>query len=427
MRFYLETYGCSANQSDSTIMKDLLAADGWRETPDEDEADLLIVNTCGVKKPTEDKIINRIKALNDLGRPVLISGCLPRIDPVAMADLDYSVMIDVDGVQEISDAARRAIEGARKARLVYERPASKPSYISSKLSTTVGVVEIQEGCAYGCTFCGTKTSRGDLYSYPADDIIRAVSRLVKAGAREVWFTGQDVAAYGDVDLPRLLGMLGTVDGEFRVRVGMMTPVFAKRIIEGLLSLFPSRSVYQFFHIPVQSGNDLVLGAMKRGYTAKMYAELIGRIRGRLNDSTLSTDIIVGFPTEDAEAFEDTLKLLESTRPAVINLSKYWKRPGTEAAKMKDLDSGVVSSRSRTLYQMALSIMKEENERWLGWEGEAVIIERGTIKGTWVARNYAYKPIVVKQDEMVNGTPLGRRITVRIEGAGQTHLKAKVTA
>ncbi|MDG7046251.1 MAG: hypothetical protein JRN53_01530, partial [Nitrososphaerota archaeon] len=96
------------------------------------------------------------------------------------------------------------------------------------------------------------------------------------------------------------------------------------------------------------------------------------------------------------------------------------------AKMKDLDSGVVSSRSRTLYQMALSIMKEENERWLGWEGEAVIIERGTIKGTWVARNYAYKPIVVKQDEMVNGTPLGRRITVRIEGAGQTHLKAKVT-
>jgi MiaB/RimO family radical SAM methylthiotransferase len=312
-------------------------------------------------------------------------------------------------------------------RLVYERPASKPSYISSKLSTTVGVVEIQEGCAYRCTFCGTKSSRGDLYSYPADDIIRAVSRLVKAGAREVWFTGQDVAAYGDGDLPGLLRMLGTVDGEFRVRVGMMTPVFAKRIIEGLLSLFPSRSVYQFFHIPVQSGSDLVLGAMKRGYTAKMYAELIDRIRGRLNDSTLSTDIIVGFPTEDAEAFEDTLKLLESTRPAVINLSKYWKRPGTKAAKMKDLDSGVVSSRSRTLYQMALSIMKEENERWLGWEGEAVIIERGTIKGTWVARNYAYKPIVVKQDEMVNGTPLGRRITVRIEGAGQTHLKAKVTA
>lgn len=426
MRFYLETYGCSANQSDSTIMKDLLAADGWRETPDEDEADLLIVNTCGVKKPTEDKIINRIKALNDLGRPVLISGCLPRIDPVAMADLDYSVMIDVDGVQEISDAARRAIEGARRLRLIYERPASKPSYISSKLSTTVGVVEIQEGCAYGCTFCGTKSSRGDLYSYPADDIIRAVSRLVKAGAREVWFTGQDVAAYGDGDLPRLLRMLGTVDGEFRVRVGMMTPVFAKRIIEGLLSLFPSRSVYQFFHIPVQSGSDLVLGAMKRGYTAKMYAELIDGIRGRLNDVTLSTDIIVGFPTEDAEAFEDTLKLLESTRPAVINLSKYWKRPGTEAARMKDLDSGVISSRSRMLYQMTLSIMKEENERWLGWEGEAVIIERGTVKGTWVARNYAYKPIVVKQDEMANGNPLGRRITVHIEGAGQTHLKAKVT-
>ncbi|MDG7048837.1 MAG: tRNA (N(6)-L-threonylcarbamoyladenosine(37)-C(2))-methylthiotransferase [Nitrososphaerota archaeon] len=426
MRFYLETYGCSANQSDSTIMKDLLAADGWLETPDEDEADLLIVNTCGVKKPTEDKIINRIKALNDLGRPVLISGCLPRIDPVAMADLDYSVMIDVDGVQEISDAAKRAIEGARRLRLIYERPASKPSYISSKLSTTVGVVEIQEGCAYGCTFCGTKSSRGDLYSYPADDIIRAVSRLVKAGAREVWFTGQDVAAYGDGDLPRLLRMLGTVDGEFRVRVGMMTPVFAKRIIEGLLSLFPSKSVYQFFHIPVQSGSDLVLGAMKRGYTAKMYAELIDGIRGRLNDATLSTDIIVGFPTEDAEAFEDTLKLLESTRPAVINLSKYWKRPGTEAARMKDLDSGVISSRSRMLYQMALSIMKEENERWLGWEGEAVIIERGTVKGTWVARNYAYKPIVVKQDEMANGNPLGRRITVHIEGAGQTHLKAKVT-
>jgi len=425
-RFFLETYGCSANQSDGAIMKGLLEADGWLEAHDEAEADLLIVNTCGVKKPTEDRAINRIRALNDLGRPVLISGCLPRIDPAALEGLDYSVMIDVDGVHRISDAARRAIGGARGLRLAYERPASKPSYTSSKLSPTVGVVEIQEGCAYSCTFCGTKGSRGNLFSYPADDIIRAVSGLVRAGASEIWFTGQDVAAYGgDGGLPGLLRGLGTVDGEFMVRVGMMTPAFAGRIVEGLLGIFPSGHVYQFFHIPVQSGNDRVLSSMKRGYTAGMYAGLVDRIRGRLGSCTLATDIIVGFPTEDDEAFEDTLRLLERTRPAVINLSKYWRRPGTEAARMKGLDSGVVSSRSRTLYRMALSIMKGENERWLGWEGEAVIIERGTVKGTWVARNYAYKPIVVRPDEGAGGTPLGRRVTVRIEGAGQTHLKASV--
>ncbi len=420
MRYYIETYGCAANQFDSLLIAQALDENGWIRG-DLNSADLVVLNTCGVKKPTEDKILFRLSELNRMGKNVMVAGCLTRIDPEALQKIGFSVAIDVRSINRVAEAAMMALKGARGEFILSENQYDKPSMLRRKLTETIGVIEIQEGCAYSCTYCATKLSRDGLYSFPDSSIVRAVSELARQGAREIWLTGQDVAAYRyeNRDLVDLLHELDTIGADFYVRVGMSTPPFFRRIAQRLLSSYPKKT-YQFFHLPVQSGSDRVLMDMKRGYRADLFRELVSMIRSRMPMATVETDVIVGFPTEEEEDFEMTLRLLEETRPNVVNISKYWKRPGTEAARLKDLDSRIVARRSRAIYELVMKIMKEENEKWVGWEGEAVITERGEKEG-FKGRNFAYKQIVVKSSENI----LGKNVRVVITGADAINLYARI--
>ncbi|MGC8568641.1 MAG: tRNA (N(6)-L-threonylcarbamoyladenosine(37)-C(2))-methylthiotransferase [Nitrososphaeria archaeon] len=420
MRYYIETYGCAANQFDSLLIAQALDENGWTES-DLNSADLVILNTCGVKKPTEDKILFRLNELNRMGKNVMVAGCLTRIDPEALQKIGFSVAIDVRSVNRAAEAAARALRGARNEFVLSENQLDKPLLLKRKLTETIGVIEVQEGCAYSCTYCATKLSRDGLYSFPDSSIVRAASELARQGAREIWLTGQDVAAYRyeNRDLVDLLYELDTIPADFYVRVGMSTPPFFRRIAQRLLSSYPKKA-YQFFHLPVQSGSDRVLMDMKRGYRADLFRELVRMIRSYMPMASVETDVIVGYPTEEEEDFEMTLRLIEETRPNVVNISKYWKRPGTEAAKLKDLDTRIVARRSRAIYELVMRIMREENEKWVGWEGEAVITERGEKEG-FKGRNFAYKQIVIKSSENV----LGRKVRVVVTDADAINLYARV--
>ena len=421
MQFYVETYGCAANEFDSLIISSLLEKEGWKRS-DLDKADLIIVNTCGVKKPTEDKILYRLKELKSLGKPILVAGCLTRINPRGLEEVGFNVAIDVNSINKVNEAAMYALKGASNKFILSEQRFDKPSLLEKKLTETIGVIEIQEGCAYNCTFCSTKLSRNGVYSFPDSSIVRAVSNLIKSGAVEIWLTGQDVAAYryNSKDLADLINEISSVDSYFKVRVGMSTPPFFKLISKKLLNAFPEK-VYQFFHIPVQSGSDRVLFDMKRGYKASLFVELVEEIRSKMPMATIETDIIVGYPTESEDDFEETIKLLLKTRPNVVNISKFWKRPNTEAAKLKELDSKVVARRSKEAYETVLKIMKEENEKWLGWEGEVLVTEHGEKKDTWKGRNFAYKVVVISDSEK---NLLGKRVWVKVNSADSINLYAE---
>ena len=421
MRYYLETYGCAANRADELVMREVLRRSGWVEASI-DQADVLIVNTCGVKKPTEDRMFSRISKLSSIGKPIVVAGCLPRINPNGLLRYRWSVALDPSSVHRVVDACQLALRGVTHFTFEDGSMPDKPSFISRPLDGPIGVIEVQEGCNFACSFCATRFARGRVISFPPNSILRALSEVVRKGAWEIWFTGQDVAAYNfnGIDLPALLRMASELDGDFMIRVGMMTPVYAERIKEGLAGVM-GRKVFRFLHLPVQSGSDKVLKVMARGHKVDLFYGLVDFFRGRVDGLTLATDIIVGHPGEEEEDFELTVKLLERVKPDVINLSKYGDRPGTPASKMKKVPSHIIAKRSRYLYGVILRIMRERNERWIGWEGHAVVTQRGTKRGTWMARNESYKPIVVRSDEHL----LGRRIEVAIEGAEPTHLVGRL--
>ncbi|MGC8661156.1 MAG: tRNA (N(6)-L-threonylcarbamoyladenosine(37)-C(2))-methylthiotransferase [Nitrososphaeria archaeon] len=420
-QYYIETYGCAANQADSVIMRGILENNGWTES-DETAADVIIINTCGVKKPTEDKILYRINEIVGSKRPLVVAGCLTRIDRQRILESGCNVAIDVHSVDRIAEAAAMSLNGARGELMTSDLIADKPAMIGRTLSSTIGVIEVQEGCGYHCTFCATKLSRGANHSFPLPGIIRATSELARQGAVEIWLTGQDVAAYYHEGkrLPDLLGQISSIQSEFKIRVGMMTPPFAKAITGDLLRLFPSRYIYQFFHVPVQSGSDIVLSDMRRGYRSSLFEGVVNSIREKLPSGTIETDVIVGYPTETEADFQATLSLLERIRPASVNLSKFWPMPGTVASKLKPIDSRIVSRRSKEAYELIMEIMNRSNKGWLGWEGEVLITERGNRKGTWKGRNFAYKQIVIHSEREM----LGKSLDVKVVDADSVNLYAK---
>lgn len=422
MKYYIETYGCAANQADTIIMKGILESRGYLEGSI-DDSEVIIINTCGVKKPTEDKILWRVSKLKELNKPIVVAGCLPRINLNRLLRHEWNVALDSNGVHLIERAVKLALSGKKHVALFSKRPAPKPSLINRPITPTIGAIEIQEGCSFECSFCATRFSRGKLYSYPAHDIIKALDGLVKQGVWEVWFTGQDVGAYryGDVELPRLLELASKVKGDFMIRVGMITPVYATRIKEGLSSVYKKGKVFRFLHLPIQSGSDKMLSCMRRGHGISLFYRLVEFFRKGIDGLTLATDIIVGHPGEEEEDFEQTVKLIENVKPDVVNLSKFGTRPGTLAAKMKKVPTDVVAKRSRYIYDIILRSMRERNERWIGWEGGAVVTQIGNKNGTWIARNYAYKPIVIRSDSFL----LGRKVFLSIEDVAPTHLYGKL--
>ena len=270
-----------------------------------------------------------------------------------------------------------------------------------RLNSAIGIVEIASGCMSECTFCQTKLSKGDLKSYRIGDIVRQVKTEISDGCNEVWLTSTDNGCYGldiGADLPELVNTISEIDKNFFIRVGMMNPMYMPKIRDGLLKSFESNKVFKFLHVPVQSGSNKVLNDMKRGHTEQTFRDITQQFRRKFDKFTISTDIIVGFPTETEEDFEQTLKLLEDTKPDIVNLSRYSQRPGTDAAEMNQIDVIEVKRRSKIVSELINKISKENNRNWIGWEGQVTFDEEheGQVRG----RNFAYKPIFVKEEPKI---------------------------
>ena len=409
-RIWVESYGCSASFADSEMISGLITNGGHTLAESSENADLSLVVTCSVKDATANKMIHRIKSLGE--KPLVVAGCLPKAERSTVEKFSKNASMmgpnSLGKTLQVIDAAL----GGRRAVELEDTDVSKVGLPKVRLNPAVGIIEIASGCMSECTFCQTKLSKGDLRSYRPGDIARQVRAEIGDGCQEIWLTSTDNGCYGfdiGTDLPELIDTVTAVPGKFMVRVGMMNPMYMPRIKGGLLRSFECDKVYRFLHVPVQSGNDGVLHDMRRGHTAGTFREAARRFRGRFGEFTISTDIIVGFPTETDEAFEDTVELLKETRPQIVNLSRYSARPGTEAAGWEQTDVATVKRRSKAIYELTNRISQESNRAWIGWKGSVLFDERTDdgIKG----RNFAYKPIFVG-----GGVKIGTSRVVRITGA-----------
>jgi len=400
MKISILTYGCAANQADSEAMAGLLKEVGFDVSFGEDpKSDLLIVNTCIVKGPTENKIIRKLQDLSKAGRKVIVAGCMYEAYPdVAKKFPDFLFMgtNPVDVVEAVSDVAREPVK----------RLAIKPL----RTNPFIEIIPISQGCLGRCAYCSVKLARGNLRSYTTKDIVAKVKAAVADGVKEVWLTSQDNGCYGldiGTNLAGLLKLVAAVPGDFKVRVGMMNPGHVIPFLDELIEVFKDEKIYNFIHVPVQSGSDAVLKRMRRGYTTKQFKEIVSRFRKAM-DMNISTDIIVAFPGETDADLKKTLNLLEETKPDVLNLSKYWKRRGTEAYDMEQVPLAVSKERGKAVAELFSKLSKGKDKKWLGWTGEILLTD--SKNGYLVGRNQQYKPVLVKRDKDLLGKICSVRIT-----------------
>lgn len=284
-------------------------------------------------------------------------------------------------------------------------------------SPLVGIVNIEEGCLDACAYCSTRLVKGRLHSYPAADIVQQVKSLVADGCIEIQLTGQDCGCYGfdtGTNLAELVAqILDEVPGNYKMRLGMGNPRHMLRYTDALLKCFEDERVYKFIHLPVQSGSEDILKAMNRKHSAQDYVDLAEAFN-RIPQFTLSTDLIVGFPGESERDFQDTLALLEKTRPTVCNITRFVPRPNTPAFNMQGaVPDSIKHERSAALAEAFQRIAAENNSHWIGTTETVVIEKKGYRKGTYIARNAAYRPVAITSEAPLQP---GERFTVTITAA-----------
>jgi MiaB-like tRNA modifying enzyme len=397
-RIHVEVYGCSANQADSEMVQGLLGEAGHTLVGETESADASVVLTCTVKTPTERKIVKRIGRLSDLGGPLVVAGCMPEAQRGLVEETAPGAsMVGPDNLLDIVDVVEAAIEGGRVEAL-HGGTLDRTCLPRIRRNPVIHIAPVASGCLGDCSYCIVRRARGRLSSFPAERIVEDVRRALVEGCREIWVTAEDTAAYrdGKTGLPQLLEELASLEGKFFIRVGMMNPNNALPILDDLIEAFGSEKVFKFLHVPVQSGNDEVLGLMRRRYSVDDFRGLVRRFREAFPMLTLSTDVICGFPGETEEQFRDSLRLIEEVKPEVLNISRFWPRPGTEAEAMDgQLHGRETKDRSRRLSALWRRQSMEGSQQWKGWEGEILVDEVGK-EGSMVGRNFAYKAVVIRE-------------------------------
>jgi MiaB-like tRNA modifying enzyme len=412
-RVYTEIYGCTANVADGEIALGILREAGWEVVDKPEDSDLILLVTCTVKKPTSDRMLYRIKKLKTYRKMLIVAGCM------ASGEGDKVKRIAPEAILVHPRAITRILEVVETRKdLTVGDGLDKLGKKRVLKNSVVGIVPVSEGCRWGrCGFCIVPFTRGRFVSHPLDKIMEEASRLISMGVKEIWLTSQDMGSYGlDLGrnmLPQLVNSIASLPGEFWIRIGMMNPIYLKPILRELAEAYLHPKVYKFLHLPVQSGSDKILRAMNRGYTTSTFREIIEYMKSRISELTVSTDIIVGYPGEDEEDFEETIKLIREIEPDSVNISKFFPRPHTPSEKLPQLDPRIIKERSRYITKVATEIAYKKNLKWIGWTGVALIDEIGE-KGEAIARNIYYKPIVLKDE--CGHILLGRKIEVEVVDA-----------
>jgi len=420
-KIWVEAYGCSASFADSEMISGLIVNGGHTLVQDPSTADLNLIVTCSVKDATATKMVHRIK--QSQSKPLVVAGCLPKAERHTVEKFAKNAsMMGPNSIGKTLQVIETTLNGSKVVALD-DTDLSKVGIPKIRLNPAVGIVEISNGCMSECTFCQTKLAKGDLKSYRIGDIVRQVKSELADGCKEIWLSSTDNGCYGldiKTDLPSLINEVNQIPGDFRVRIGMLNPMFMPRIRDNLLKSFENDKVFRFLHVPVQSGSNDVLNNMKRGHTVQTFIDVVRKFSAKFGSFTISTDIIVGYPTETREDFEETIELLKETRPDIVNLSRYSKRPGTDAAKMTQIDAAEIKRRSKRTTDLINEISLENNKKWIGWKGNVLFDENldGQIKG----RNFAYKPIFVN-----DGVEIGQSYMVKVTDATNHSLVGEIAS
>ncbi|MBW2969253.1 tRNA (N(6)-L-threonylcarbamoyladenosine(37)-C(2))-methylthiotransferase, partial [Candidatus Woesearchaeota archaeon] len=405
LEIFFESYGCTANKNSTEIMKGLVREAGLNITLNPNFADLIVINSCIVKSPTQEKIRRRVIDFLEQKKKVILAGCMPRLNQKNLQKPNL-FLLDTSHVKNllnlIQDIVNKNYDSEKYLKLRKEVKANLPKISSEK---KIGITQISEGCLGACTYCIVRLAKGKLFSYPQEDIINSVKKDLEAGCKEIWITSQDNAAYeneqGRYSLPKLLKKILNLKGKFFIRIGMMNPNNIKKILPELIELYKHPKMFKFLHIPIQSGSNKILKAMNRFYTKEDVLKIIKEFKKQIPNITISTDIIVGFPGETNKDFQETLNIIKKIKPEILNRSNFGPRPGTPAANLKEISPETMKKRATELMNLHLKICKENQKPWIGKKVKVLIDKKG-FENTWLGRAENYKLFAVHSKQNILG-------------------------
>ncbi|MFC1952106.1 tRNA (N6-isopentenyl adenosine(37)-C2)-methylthiotransferase MiaB [Chloroflexota bacterium] len=411
-QYYIWTIGCQMNKAESERLGSYLEQLGYQPTPATEEADLVVLNSCVVRQSAEDRVVSKLNALKPLkrlrpGLTLAVTGCLVDSE-VDRLKKDFP---QVDYFFKPGDYPRW-LEKAEPDQVLPQHPPP---------STFVSIIQ---GCNNFCSYCIVPYRRGREKSRPVEEIADEVKELVHRGVKEVTLLGQNVDSYGrdlldQPDLADLLTKLNTIDGLARIRFLTNHPKdMSTKLIEAIAYL---DKVCELISLPVQSGDNDILKTMRRGYTVEQYRHLISQIRSKIPVVALSTDVIVGFPSESSQQFQQTVNLLSELRFDTVHVAVYSPRPGTIASGQFEDNIPLAEKKERLqiIEQLQGGIATEINARLLGKTTEVLV--EGKKKDKWQGRTQSGKLVFFSN----NHDLIGQLVKIRIEKTSPWALQGKI--
>lgn len=416
---YIETYGCQMNVSDSELMYGRLEAEGYRSVAEPAGADVVLLNTCAIRENAEQRVIGRLGEIRRELKPgaVLgVTGCMAQRLGARLLETDTRVQLVVgpDAYRALPTLIDGARHGERFTATDFDLEEHYEDFTARRFEGVKAWIPVQRGCDYRCTYCIVPTTRGPERSRKLADVVRETAEVAQRGISEVVLLGQTVNSYydGTHDFADLLRAVGRVDGIRRVRYTSPHPNdFSDRVIAAMAE---TPTVCEHVHLPMQSGSTSMLKRMLRRYSREEYLQCVERLRTAMPGLGLTTDIIVGFPGETDEEFEDTLSLCRAVRFDDAFTFKFSAREGTPATRMPEewtIPSGVMDARYTALVETVRGIAREKNMGRLG-ERMEVLVEKEARKGElFQARSRDFKTVLVP------GTPdlIGTYLMVELTG------------
>lgn len=354
----IKTYGCQQNFSDSEKIKGILKDIGFNFTDDEENADLIIFNTCAIREHAEDRVFGNIGALKNIKKKnpnliIAVCGCMmeqKNVEEKIRKSFPFvDLLLGTDSIYHLTEMLYKVLKN--KKGLIAERGIFRntidediPVFRESNLKASV---PIMYGCDNFCSYCIVPYVRGREKSRKPEYIISEVKELVASGYREIMLLGQNVNSYGKnldekINFSELLRRIDNIEGDFWIRFMTSHPKDAS--FELIDTISQSKHICHQLHLPFQSGNDRILKEMNRHYSREKYLNIVNYAKEKIPDLFLTSDVIVGFPGETESEFEDTLSLIKEVKFSSLFTFIYSKRPGTPASKMKDPTSKIDKSK-----------------------------------------------------------------------------------
>ncbi len=428
-QLFIKTFGCQMNVYDSARMRDSLMVHGFTETDNPAEADVILMNTCHIREKASEKLFSELGRLAGLKKKdalIVVTGCVVQADGAEI--LRRTPLIDIAlGPQNYHELpAILAQYNRKKGRVIRaDFPAeSKFDFLPSpQKSAASAFLAIQEGCDNFCSYCVVPYTRGCEYSRPSKEILAEAEALVKAGAKEIMLLGQNVNCWhgdADKDLGDLVREVAAIEGLQRLRY---TTSYPSKITQNLVRAHAEvKELMPYIHIPIQSGSNRVLKAMNRQYTTEEYERIVADFRAARPDIAISSDFIVGFPTETDDEFEETVALVERVKYASSFSFKYSPRPGTPASLMKgQVPEEIKTKRLIKLQSVLLAQQRAFNEATIGKEFDVLFTEKGKERGQLLGYSPYLQGTVVKAPAEM----MGKIARVKVTDATATALRAEL--